>query len=257
MTPSALRLTGPAALAALLVLAGCGGPSGAAAPDPLRTVAPLPDSAVGKVLAERAVHPYSARFHTERPPGADSSPVQRIEGTVNLGARTTGEFTVSSVEPDRYKEAQEVLLPTGAWVREVDGNGRTVRGWWHDPLAKAPPGNQIMQVHAVAQLLARQPANARQRLRADAGGPPLYRLSGWIPTAALEGVDPRTYATLVPREDVPGTKGVTCTAWVDAQGRVTRFEEDLVYPDDSRYQSVMTFTGFAGPVPVRAPATGT
>lgn len=254
MRPPAPRLTGTAALAVLIALAGCDGPPDTTDPRPLRTVAPLPDSAVGQALAERAAHPYSARFRTERTPGSTSSPVQRIEGTLNLGAHTTGEFSVSSVEPDRYKEAQEVLTPTGAWVREVDANGRTVRGWWHDPLSKAPPGNQIMQVHAVAQLLARRPANAHQRLREDAGGPPLYRLSGRIATAAFEDIDPRTYAMLVPREDVPGTKGVSCTAWVDAQGRVTRFEEDLVHPDGSRYQSVMTFTGFAGPVPVRAPA---
>ncbi|MFD3456688.1 hypothetical protein ACFWVC_31500 [Streptomyces sp. NPDC058691] len=254
MTPSASRLTGSAALAALLVLAACDGSPGTAAPHPPGTVAPLPDSAVGQALARRAAHPYSARFRTEKAPGAPSAPPQRIEGTLNLGAHTTGEFSVSSVEPDRYKEAQEVLLPTGAWVREVDEHGRTVRGWWHDPLDKAPPGNQIMQVHAVAQLLARQPANAGRQLREDAGGRPVYRLSGWIAAEAFADVDPHTYATLAPREDVPGTKGVSCTAWVDAEGRVTRFEEDLVYPDSSRYQSVMTFTHFAGPVPVRAPA---
>ncbi|MFF3563767.1 hypothetical protein ACFYXS_27335 [Streptomyces sp. NPDC002574] len=254
MTPPALRLTGPAALAALLVLAGCDGPPDSADPRPPRTVAPLPDSAVGQALARRAAHPYSARVRTEKVPGAPSAPAQRVEGTLNLGARTTGAFSISSVEPDRYKEAQEVLLPTGAWVREVDDRGRTVRGWWHDPLEKAPPGNQIMQVHAVAQLLARQPANARRQLREDAGGRPLYRLTGWIAAGAFADVDPHTYATLAPREDVPGTKGVTCTAWVDAEGRVTRFEEDLVYPDSSRYQSVMTFTDFAGPVPVRPPS---
>jgi hypothetical protein len=178
-----------------------------------------------------------------------------MAGFLNLGARTSGEFAISSVSPDQYKETQEVLVPDRAYLRRVNDRGETVKGWWRDPLTKAPPGNQIVEMHTVARLLARQPANAHARPVRAPSGAAAYRLTGWIDTAALKDTDPRTYVMLAPRPDVPGAKGVRCTAWVDMQGRVVRFDEDLVYPDGSEYRSVTTLTGFDGPLPVHPPAT--
>ncbi|MEU1600430.1 hypothetical protein ABZ468_48710 [Streptomyces sp. NPDC005708] len=251
MSLPAVRASASALVIALLVLSGCRAETPDRAGSASRSaeaVAPLADSAVGAALANRSGHPYSARFMT-------TGGVQRMAGFLNLGARTSGEFAISSVSPDQYKETQEVLLPDHAYLRRVNDRGETVKGWWRDPLTKAPPGNQIVEMHTMARLLARQPANAHARPVRAPSGATTYRLTGWIDTAALKDTDPRTYVMLAPRPDVPGAKGVRCTAWVDMQGRVVRFDEDLVYPDGSEYRSVTTLTGFDGPLPVHPPAT--
>ncbi|MGW0170153.1 hypothetical protein ACWDWT_34010 [Streptomyces sp. NPDC003343] len=251
MSLPAVRASASALVIAFLALSGCRAETSdgeASASRGAAAVAPLADSAVGAALADRAGHPYSARFVT-------SGGVQRMAGFLNLGARTSGEFSISSVSPDQYKETQEVLLPDHAYLLRVTDRGETVKGWWRDPLTKAPPGNQIVEMHTLARLLARQPANAHARPVRAPSGTTAYRLTGWIDTAALKDTDPRTYVMLAPRPDVPGAKGVRCTAWVDMRGRVVRFDEDLAYPDGSEYRSVTSLTGFDDPLPVHPPAT--
>ncbi|TFV33814.1 hypothetical protein E4K10_40935 [Streptomyces sp. T1317-0309] len=133
--------------------------------------------------------------------------------------------------------------------------GETVKGWWRDPLTKAPPGNQIVEMHTLARLLARQPANAHARSRPSPvrhDRIPPHRLDRHRRAQGHRPEDVRDAGAEARR---PRREGLRCTAWVDMRGRVVRFDEDLAYPDGSEYRSVTSLTGFDDPLPVHPPAT--
>lgn len=241
-----------AGVAAVLLLSGCdtegaeeasvAKPSSKAAA-PSKSVAPFD---VDAALKRADASPYSAEMRTESYAGTTLYVV--MEGRINFnGPAVTGRLTMKtsdSVPKDQAINEDSILLEDAFYSRTLDEDGPA--GEWRR-VGVDSPGGSPSDYGAYARLLLGQGPRARKGPeKVDVAS--AYRISGTLTFEQLRSVDRRLYDRMRGSD----IKKFDCDVWVNASGRVVRFEQWMQGPRLYTH-NIVTLKKFGAPVPLSAP----
>lgn len=200
---------------------------------------------MAEVLKAAGTAPYSAQVEISAM--ADTQVVQTMTGRLNFNSPDKGTLRVragDTVPRDRAVDTEVVRVADAIYVRGLsEGSDRK----WQR--TEADGGATAGDYAVFAQLLLQGGPGVRKGIEQQ-GGVPAHHLSGVLTTEQVGTVDQETYKTLRAMR----SKQMTYDVWVDAKGRVIRFEQSFTAaPSMKKGRNVAVLSDFGGVVPVRAP----